>query len=132
MPEITRAQIDALRRSARTLLDAIEALDATPVVPPQIAALVAHRVAGRICLACGQKADDKEQMRRGQDAACYATTRNRIKRGETTEREQIEAGKLTATHATPGRAAKQDRAAAAEAYLETMREALPPPKKKKS
>ena len=109
MPDISRKQLEDLRMIAVRLLDFVESIEAKPFeVPEEIAKLVEERVKSRICLACGQKALDDEQMRRGQDSACYATTWSRMRRGLVTERQMVEQGKLTADKAAPGRPAKQD------------------------
>lgn len=109
MTQLTRKQVEELRQIATRLLGFVDSIDDTPiVVDAAISELVEKRVAERICLACGQKALPDEQMRRGQDPGCYSTTRSRIRRGLTTERQLIEQGKLTAERATGGRVAKQD------------------------
>lgn len=109
MPELSRKQLEDLRAIAVRLLDFVESVESVPFdVPAEIAALVEQRVKARVCLACGQKALDDEQMRRGQDSACYATTRSRMRRGLITERQLVEQGKLTPEKAAPGRPAKQD------------------------
>ncbi|MCA9367985.1 hypothetical protein KC887_07045 [Candidatus Kaiserbacteria bacterium] len=76
MPQITRKQIDDLRQAMKRIQEMLDAIDGVPVVvDAEVAERVAAMVANRICLACGQKADAGEKMRRGQDPACYATTR---------------------------------------------------------
>lgn len=109
MEQITGKQLEDLRQIAIRLLDWVDNASNKPVeVPPEIQQLVEERVAQRICLACGQKALEGERISRGQDSACYATTRSRIRRGLVTERQLIEQGKMTAEAAPSGRPARQD------------------------
>ena len=109
MPELSRKQLDDLRLLAVRFIDLIDSIEQKPFdVPREISEMVEARVKARICLACGEQALEDEQIRRGQDSACYATTRSRIRRGLTTERQLIEQGKLTAEKASSGRPAKQD------------------------
>lgn len=109
MPQITSAQLDEMRRLGVLLIDLVDQIEDKPVVvTPEIASLVQKRVSDRICLACGQQALESDRMRRGQDSACYTTTRSRIRRGLVTERQLIEQGKLTPESAAPGRPARQD------------------------
>lgn len=113
MPQITKQQLSDLRRLSVLLTDYLDAIEDKPIeIDPELQKLVDERVRERICLACLQKALDDDRMRRGQDSACYATTRSRIRRGLVSERQLVMQGKLTAEHAAPGRPAKQDQIAA--------------------
>jgi hypothetical protein len=107
--EISGQQLEELRGLAVRLLDFVDTLEGKPFeVPPEIAKLVEERLKAGICLACGQKVIEGDRTRRGQESACYATTRSRMRRGLITERQLVEQGKFTAEKATPGRTAKQD------------------------
>lgn len=108
MEAITKEQLDAIAKTARLLLSQIEALSTPPELSSQIQALVAGRIAKRICLACGNVIAEGDRIKRGLDTTCYNTTRNRIRRGEVAERTLVEQGKLAIEGKSPGRIAKQD------------------------
>lgn len=106
-----RAHIELAIQNARKLVAQLEALlpKSSPIeVPPDIAAIVAHRVANRICLGCLKPIAEGQRDKRGNHVSCYQTQRTRMLKGETTEAELVQTGKWTAEARKPGRKAAID------------------------
>lgn len=109
MTEVTGKEVSEMRALAVRLLDLADRLDPVPVdVPQDVIEMVERKLAARICLACDAKIPPNVVIKRGQENACYNTTRKRIRMGIYRERDLVMQGKLTAEHAAPGRPAKQD------------------------
>jgi cob(I)alamin adenosyltransferase len=115
MTKLSETDIQLLRQIANQLLDLIGRLAGESVlVPEHIATMVEEKTAKRICLACDQVTPENSKYRRGNDDACYATHRARIRRGEVRESQLIADGKMTPEAKTPGRAAKMDGSSSAK------------------
>ncbi len=109
MPEISARELTELRRIATRLLDAVDKLEGVQVhVPDDVKAHVRKCLENRICLCCGAKVPKSVKIVRGQEAACYSTTRKRIRAGEVREIDLIQVGKLTAEPSPPGRPPRRE------------------------
>lgn len=110
MGKITDKQIDELRRIAAKLTQLLSAFDLDALeIPAEIQQRVASLQKRGICLACELPIEETDRARRGLDSACYATTMARIRRGDTTEVDEILAGRLASDKKRAGRKAKMDR-----------------------
>jgi hypothetical protein len=109
MGDILGTELEELRRIANRLIDFVDNLSGEKVVvPPEVEAEVNRKLRKRICLACDSEIPPEVKVKRGQEEACYNTTRSRIRKGDVRERDLIISGKLTAENLLPGRKAKQD------------------------
>lgn len=116
--ETTRKQLETLRRIGNQLLNLADQIDNARVdVPPDIQKEVERKINQRICLRCGQKIIEGDQVRRGLDNSCYSTTNKRINTGLENERTLILRGQITADPKPGGRPARLDMVAeAAESF----------------
>jgi len=123
-----RNQIELAIQNARKLISHLESLLETgPIhVSPDVAEMVATRIANHICLGCLKPIVAGQKVKRGNHVACYQTQRSRMLKGETTEIELVQDGKWTAESNKPGRKAAIDQAA--EIIAKEIADKIAPPK----
>lgn len=106
MPEIDTQQASKLASAVASLAAIVAEIQgefAEP--PPHIKQRVADYLNRGICLRCGLKTEGR--VTRGMDANCYNLTLKEFERGEKTEAEQIQLGRITAKPLPGGRKPKR-------------------------
>jgi hypothetical protein len=105
----TTAELQAMRKLARQLLNKLDALigDSVEVEEP---AWVAEKLAKRECLGCGIIVPIGDEYYRGLHGACYHTTLRRFREGEWSESERVAMGKIAKDLRKPGKEAAIDKA----------------------
>lgn len=122
-----KKELEAIRTMALRLLNKIDAIsvDLDSVKEPKE---TQEKIAKRVCLGCGITVKDGDSYRRGLHEACYHTTMRRIRDGDWSEKERIEAGKIAKDGGRPGRPAAID---AAEVIAKSIAEDINNTKPKK-
>lgn len=123
-----KKELEAIRTMALRLLNKIDAIsvDIESVQEPKE---TKAKLANRICLGCGITVKEGDSYRRGLHEACYHTTMRRIRDGDWSEKERIEAGKIAKEGGKPGRPAAID---AAEQLAKALAAEIDSPKTKKA
>lgn len=138
METISGQQLDKLRKLVGQIAKLLESVSGEKVrISPEIAAMVAAKLAKNICLQCDPPVSH-ESLQRGLCGPHRATTYADIKSGKESEKDLISRGLITAEKAKPGRKRKPsllDKATAEKPGGYTLAEkpeSLPPlPTKKK-